>query len=230
MKFTEETYRLVGREPLLGSIAMDPEIFSEHIATKAKTEEERERAKQDVENVFEPEYDEDGEESNERLVTGFYRDVETGNLLMKSYQVKGFFKEACKALSAQLGIGSCVSKVDNFVFIEQSNLPIMRDGEWISKPDSFCERSLRGMTARGPRISIAKSEQIEGKWYVDITVRVVENKKTPKSIAMSMDVIEELLTYGKLKGLLQWRNAGYGSFDTYKKVGDEWVSLDDLLK
>lgn len=223
MVITKETYRLVGRESLLGSISLDNEIFKEHIATKGKTDEEVERAKKDAENVIAP------DDEEQRPVTGFYRDVETGNLIMKAYQVKGFFKEACKALKDQLGIASCVSKVDNFVFIEQSNIPIMRDGEWVQKADSFLERSLRGETARGPRISIAKSEQVEGKWYIDITVSVVENKKTAKSIAMSMNVIEELLMYGKLKGLLQWRNAGHGSFDTYKKVGDEWVSLDELV-
>lgn len=27
-----------------------------------------------------------------------------------------------------------------------------------------------------------------------------------------MGVVEEMLAYGQFKGLLQWRNAGYGSF------------------
>ena len=88
----------------------------------------------------------------------------------------------------------------------------MRDGEIVQNPDGYLERPLRGDTPQGPRVSLAKSEQVTGDWYVDITVKVIENKKTAKSISMSMDVVEELLEYGQFKGLLQWRNAGYGSF------------------
>lgn len=201
MKVEEKKFRLVGLQPLLGGVALDKEIFTKYIATKAR-DFEKENAKEDVENVI---------DENEK-VTGFYRDVETGNVIIKGYQIKGFMKEAAKALKDQLGLASCVSKIDNFVFIAEDNIPVMRGGEWIKQPDNFLERPLRGETPQGPRVSLAKSEQICGDWYIDITVKVIENKKTAKSIALDMGVIEELLSYGQFKGLLQWRNAGYGSF------------------
>lgn len=201
MKVEEKKFRLVGLQPLLGGVALDKEIFTKYIATKAR-DFEKENAKEDVENVI---------DENER-VTGFYRDVETGNVIIKGYQIKGFMKEAAKALKDQLGLASCVSKIDNFVFIAEDNIPVMRGGEWIKQPDNFLERPLRGETPQGPRVSLAKSEQICGDWYIDITVKVIENKKTAKSIALGMGVVEELLSYGQFKGLLQWRNAGYGSF------------------
>lgn len=201
MKVEEKKFRLVGLQPLLGGVALDKEIFTKYIATKAR-DFEKESAKEDVENVI---------DENEK-VTGFYRDVETGNVIIKGYQIKGFMKEAAKALKDQLGLASCVSKIDNFVFIAEDNIPVMRGGEWIKQPDNFLERPLRGETPQGPRVSLAKSEQICGDWYIDITVKVIENKKTAKSVALDMGVVEELLSYGQFKGLLQWRNAGYGSF------------------
>jgi hypothetical protein len=201
MKVEEKKFRLVGLQPLLGGVALDKEIFTKYIATKAR-DFEKENAKEDVENVI---------DENEK-VTGFYRDVDTGNVIIKGYQIKGFMKEAAKALKDQLGLASCVSKIDNFVFIAEDNIPVMRGGEWIKQPDNFLERPLRGETPQGPRVSLAKSEQICGDWYIDITVKVIENKKTAKSVALDMGVVEELLSYGQFKGLLQWRNAGYGSF------------------
>lgn len=201
MRVEEKKFRLVGLQPLLGGVALDKEIFTKYIATKAR-DFEKENAKEDVENVI---------DENEK-VTGFYRDVETGNVIIKGYQIKGFMKEAAKALKDQLGLASCVSKIDNFVFIAEDNIPVMRGGEWIKQPDNFLERPLRGETPQGPRVSLAKSEQVCGDWYIDITVKVIENKKTAKSVALDMGVVEELLSYGQFKGLLQWRNAGYGSF------------------
>ena len=201
MKVEERKFRLYGLQPLLGGVSLDKEIFTKFVATKAR-DFEKDAANKDVENVIDA----------EDKVTGFYRDVVNGNIILKGYQIKGFLKEAAKALKDQLGLASCVSKIDNFVFIAEDCIPIMRDGEIVQNPDGYLERPLRGDTPQGPRVSLAKSEQVTGDWYVDITVKVIENKKTAKSISMSMDVVEELLEYGQFKGLLQWRNAGYGSF------------------
>lgn len=203
MKVEVKRFRLHGLQPILGGVSLDKEIFTKYIASKAR-ENEKEAALNDVENVI------DNTEVDK--VTGFYRDVKTGNIILKGYQIKGFLKEAAKALKDQMGLVGCVSKVDNFVFIAEDNIPIMRDGEVVHKPDGYLERPLRGETAQGPRVSLAKSEVVEGDWYIDITVKVIENKKTAKSIAMDMNAVEEMLSYGQFKGLLQWRNAGYGSF------------------
>lgn len=205
MQITTKKFRLTGLMPILGSVALDKEIYTNYLATKGKTDEERERAHGDVDEVM---------DNPEGKITGFYRDRETGNVILKGYQIKGFLKEAAKALKDQIGLTAYVSKIDNLVFIEENNIPVMRDGEWVKNPDGFLERPLRGETAQGPRVSLAKSEVVEEGWYLDITVKVVENKKTAKSVEMSMDIVEQLLEYGALKGLLQWRNAGYGSFKT----------------
>lgn len=202
MNVTTKKFRLTGISPILGSVSLDKEVFTNYLATKGKTAEEKASAKEDAENVI---------DNPDEKVTGFYRDAD-GNVILKGYQIKGFFKEAAKALKDQLGLTAYVSKIDNLVFIEEANIPLMRAGKQIENQDSFLERPLRGETAQGPRVSLAKSEMVNEGWYLDITVKVIENKKTAKSVEMSMDIIEQLLEYGQLKGLLQWRNGGYGSF------------------
>lgn len=202
ISYEEKKFRLIGLQPLLGGVSLDKEIFTKFIATKAR-ENEKDKAKADVENVI----DYNGEDK----ITGFYRDKD-GNVIMKGYQIKGFLKESAKALKDQLGLASYLSKVDNFIFVKEDSIPLMRDGKVVSEPDGYLERPLRAETAQGPRVSLAKSEMVEGEWYCDITVRVIANKGTAKSVAVTMDLVEQLLSYGQFKGLLQWRNAGYGSF------------------
>lgn len=204
MKFETMKVRLTGIEGMLGSTPMNKQIYSEYIATKAKTAKQKSDAEADEENVM---------ESDEKGITGFYRD-DDGDIILKAYQVKGFFKEAAKALKDQLSLASCVSKIDNYVFIDERNIKVLdARGIPLKSPHDYLERPLRGETAQGPRVSLAKSEFINEGWQMEFTIKVLENKKTAKSVSMSMDVVKQLLDYGSLKGLLQWRNAGYGTFE-----------------
>lgn len=206
VKYETRKYRLKGIMPVLGGVALDKEVYTKYIATKAR-ENEKSAALADAENV--PDKDEEVTET----ITGFYRD-ENGYPIMKAYQVKGFLKEAAKALKDQLGLASYLSKIDNLVFVGEPNLTIRRNGEVVTKIDGYLERPLRAETAKGPRVSLAKSERIDEGWEIEITIKVLENKGTAKSCAMDFDVIESLLAYGEMKGMLQWRNAGYGAFVT----------------
>lgn len=205
--YTEKKFRLVGTSPLLGSSPKNKEVFSEFIATKAKEGEERARAHADVENIPELEEGDNGKE------TIFYRDTEAGYPILKAYQILGFLKEAAKGLSDQTKLKQATSKIDKFVFIVERNLPIYRDGERIEKVDGYLERPLRAETMQGPRVALAKSEVINEGWSVEFTVRVLPNSATKTSSALDMDLVETLLEYGQFKGLLQWRNGGYGQFE-----------------
>lgn len=212
MKYTEQTFKLTGVSPILGSIAMDKKVFTDYLATKGKTPEERKKAMEDVDNVPE------AEEGVGGKATGFYRD-ENGNFILKEYQVKGFLKEAARVLKDQLSLVAPVSKIDNFVFIRETNLVIhTKDGSTVKKADTILDRPLRAMTAQGPRVALSFSEMVND-WSIEFTLCVLQNEGSKKSAAMTMDTIEELLSYGLLKGLLQWRNGGYGKF-TYETVGD----------
>lgn len=207
MKTEKKKYRLTGITSLLGSVALDKKIYTNYIATKGKDQKELDMGKEDVENVID----------SEEKITGFYRDAETGAIVLKAYQIKGFLKEAAKVLKDQLGLLSCTSKIDNLVFVSPRNIPVMRDGLPVTDPDGFLERPLRADTAQGPRVALAKSEMIHEGWSIDIEIEVLENKKTAKSVNVDMDLVENLLEYGEKKGLLQWRNGGYGSF-TFEEI------------
>ena len=202
MKYAERTFRIKGTDTLLGSSPANKEVFTEFLVGKTKTPEEKQAALADVENI---------DENLEKGTTVFYRN--NGGLILKGYQVKGFLKSAAKALKDQLNLKSYLSKVDTYVFVMEKDIPIMRDGEQITEPDGFLERPQRCETAQGPRISLAKSEEVQAPWYIDVTIRVVENTKTAKSAAINMDMIKDFLDYGALSGLLQWRNAGHGTFE-----------------
>lgn len=203
MKYVEKRFRLTGTDSLLGSSPSSKEIFSTFLVDKTKTTAERNAAREDVDNII---------ENDEKGTTIFYRD-KNGGLILKGYHIKGFLKEAAKALKDQVNLKSYLSKVDTYVFVMEKNIPIMRDGEQIMKPDGYLERPLRCETAQGPRVALSKSEEILDPWYVDVTIRVVENAGTAKSAPIDMDMIEGFLDYGAMKGLLQWRNAGHGSFE-----------------
>lgn len=203
MKYVEKKFRLTGTDSLLGSSPSSKEIFSTFLVDKTKTTAERNAAREDVDNII---------ENDEKGTTIFYRD-KNGGLILKGYHIKGFLKEAAKALKDQVNLKSYLSKVDTYVFVMEKNIPIMRDGEQIMKPDGYLERPLRCETAQGPRVALSKSEEILDPWYVDVTIRVVENAGTAKSAPIDMDMIEGFLDYGAMKGLLRWRNAGHGSFE-----------------
>ena len=70
----------------------------------------------------------------------------------------------------------------------------------------FFQRSLRAMTAQGPRISLAKSEVVEAGAKLKFVMKVMDNSP------LTLDVIKEIFDYGEFKGLGQWRNADWGQF------------------
>lgn len=200
-------FKLTGITPILGSISMNKQIYTDFIRTRAEKQkapiDAQKNAEEDVDNVT---------EMDEKGITGFYRDAD-GNIILKAYQIKGFFKDAARALKDQIKLTSHVSKVDNYVFLKERDIQLLKDGKPIKEADDFLERPLRAETAQGPRVALAKSEIVNEGWTLEFTVKVVENKGTAKSVAMSMDVVRSLFEYGEMKGLLQWRNAGYGSFE-----------------
>lgn len=71
---------------------------------------------------------------------------------------------------------------------------------------TYLQRSLRAMTAKGPRISLAKSEQVDTGATICFTLKVMKNSP------LTEEILRKLFDYGELSGLGQWRNAGWGSF------------------
>jgi len=179
--------------PLLGTTPGRDTVASDFLASKAE----------------EPHEDEalTAPEEIERGTTGFHR-LE-GAPVLYDYVIKGFLKEAGLAFNGLRGVKALRSKVDNYVFVGPRliELTLPKGGEV-----EFLERPLRARTARGPRITLARSEMLPAGTTLSCRLEVYD--KGPISEAL----LRDLLDYGHHKGLGQWRNGGYGRFTyTLKK-------------
>ena len=181
---------------LLGTKPGDPEVTERFLRSKA------EEAGQDGSDIMEtvPEL--------QKGTTGF--DMQkfpdgTSRRVYVAYMLKGFFKEAASFMNGKvLEHGKTVknfrSKIDNNVFIGPRYIPLMYQGEV-----AYCERPLRATTAQGPRVTLARSEQLPDATTLSCYLKVFDGEITENHL-------RELLNYGQDKGLGQWRNGGYGQF------------------
>ena len=185
-------------EPLLGTVPKNKEIYAEYIASKAALEDED--LAEELASV--PHVENKG-------WTGFH-EVD-GQPILYDYVIKGFFKDACGMLRR---VGDSGSKkltaykkvIDGLVFIEPRQIPlVLPDGQAMG----VLERPLRAQTAQGERVTLARSDCCPPGTGIEFRVAILGN--VPES------TIKEWLEYGALRGLGQWRNAGYGRF-SYEMV------------
>lgn len=157
-------------------------------------------------------------------MTVFMR-YDDGRPMMFAYQIKGFFKSACKALRSDPDTVSSKLKaykgvIDDNMFVygtEDSKrtgnrIPINFGGDM-----AVCERPLRAETMQGPRVTLASSEEVPEGSTMLIKIKTMNIGK-----ADLQALVREWLNYGELHGLGQWRNSGRGRF--------VWEELDDSGK
>lgn len=200
--------RLTFLKPVLGTKPSDPEIHSRFVASKApdaKTMEE-EIAALGVEAV------------EEKGKTVFYK-MEDGTPYIKSYQVKGFMKEAARALKKVPGsltskLTAYLKRVDNYIFVygdmpqDDEIIPLYMPLD-LDLNETDCQRPLRAQTMQGERVALAHSEEApDGTWAEFKVVCMDPN---------DFKYVREWLDYGQFKGLGQWRNSGKGRF-TWEEV------------
>ena len=192
-----KTYHVVltFNEPLLGAVPKNKELYADFIAKKAppgqKTDDE-------VASV---------EEMDEKGRTGFHED-EDGAPILYDYVVKGFFKDACGMLRRVTGSRSAALKahkkvIDGLVFIAPRQIPIDLNGGELF----VLERPLRAQTAQGERVALAVSDAAPAGSSIEFDVVLLGG--------VTKALLKDWLDYGSLRGLGQWRNAGYGRF-TYQ--------------
>ena len=122
------------------------------------------------------------------------------------YQVRGFFKDACKSLKAVPGTLSSKQrayrkKIDGSIFVTPRMIPLIApDGGEVEE----LQRPLRASTPQGERVSLACSEALPEGTTLSFEVTILDPEDE--------GLVREWLDYGELRGLLQWRNAGFGSF------------------
>ena len=172
-------------------------MHSEFIASKAPNAPSRE---EEVEAL--------GAEEVERKEMTVFPRMENGSPMFRDYQIKGFFKDTCSALSRCKGEDyskeSCGMKaykkiIDGCIFPQPRKIEIHMNGEM-----GNCQRPLRAQTAQGERIALANSEAVPAGSWIEFTVECLEDKHAA--------AVREWLNYGRYKGLGQWRNSGKGRF------------------
>lgn len=194
--------RLTFTEDVLGTANADKNVHSEFIASKAPDAPSRE---EEVEAL--------GAEEVERKEMTVFPRMENGSPMFWDYQIKGFFKDTCSALSRCKGEDyskeSCGMKaykkiIDGCIFPQPRKIEIHMNGEM-----GNCQRPLRAQTAQGERIALANSEAVPaGSW--------IEFKVVCLSDAYE-NAVREWLNYGQFKGIGQWRNSGMGRF-TWEEI------------
>jgi hypothetical protein len=171
---------------MLGTVTKDPEVYKTYIESKKP------------ETITEDEYL-TVEKIEEKGWTGFHKD-ENG-LFIYEYMVKGFLKQAGNVLKDVVKIKALRSKLDDYIFISPRRLYLGKQ-----EPDGVIERPLRAMTMMGPRVTLARSDYVSAGTSVSFEIVLVPHKE------VKWEVIDTLFEYGKLSGLGQFRNGGYGRF------------------
>lgn len=181
-------------EECLGTSSSSPEIHREFIASKApdaKTTEE------EVEALGVDEF-------VNKSMTVFPRI--DGVPFIYDYQIKGFFKDSCSALSRVPDSKSAKLKahkkiIDGTIFVFPRKIAyVLPDGGKVAS----CQRPLRAQTAQGERVALANSETVPEGTTITFEIHILNDSHE--------SVVREWLDYGMLRGLGQWRNSGKGRF------------------
>lgn len=208
LKIEERHYQIEFVEDVLGSSPADDDVWTRWVASRAPAPWVQEDEKQSREDILEKSIG----------LTVFPRTKE--GLHLFNYHILGFLKEAAAACNKLLfsrkkkkggaeevaGIWNIRSKIDSYVFVNPRRLYLMRNGKSILEEDEILERPLRAETLRGPRITLVASEVVKAPVKINFSIQLLANPE------VSFSQIEELLNYGELKGLGQWRNGSWGRF------------------
>lgn len=194
----EITVKLTLLEDMLGTASADKEIHETYIASKAD----------DAPSVAEEIEALGFDEVVEKGMTVFPRDKD-GCPIIWDYQIKGMFKDACGMLRKIKGTKSSEIKafkkeIDGLIFPFPRKIRINLSG-----PMGNLQRPLRASTAQGERVALANSETVPAGSTITFSVKCLVDSQ--------IDLVKEWLDYGELRGLGQWRNAGYGRF-TYEVI------------
>jgi hypothetical protein len=207
MNIKEVKIKLTFLEPILGTAPKNKEVYSSYVQTKqvekaSKTGIEVAQEMLDEELSTLPE-NENGLE--EKGWTTFH--AIDGKPFIYDYLMTGFFKAACSVLrkdkSTQSAKVTAFNKViDGMVFPSPRHLFLnIPEGEEMG----VLERPLRAQTPQGERIALAKSDTCPAGTTIEVTLTIIGTTVTDK-------LLDEWLSYGKFRGLGQWRNAGFGKF------------------
>lgn len=151
-----------------------------------------------------------------RGTTLFLWDKKNERPMIGDHMIYGFLKASAEAIGrtverkkgqAMGSISYTQSLINQHLRCDEQFYTFDRDIKR-HKDDSaaYLQRSLRAVTAQGPRVSLVKSEVVEAGAKLDITFKVMGGSD------ITEEVLDTLFSYGEFTGLGQWRNAGNGMF------------------
>ncbi len=203
--------RLTFLESPLGTSPSNEDVYRDYVASKAP---DLPALEEEVAAIS------GGESAEGKGATVFPRG-EDGAPIFWSYQIRGFFKDACSMLSRvggkdERGKKKAVNEsskltafkkiIDGNIFVFPRQIPIRANSVL-----THCQRPLRANTAQGERVTLAMSEEAPEGSTIEFKIVTLCDAH--------MAAVREWLNYGFLRGLGQWRNSGRGRF--------VWEELDD---
>jgi hypothetical protein len=185
---TKYSVELTLVEDMLGTVALNKDIYGAYIATKVNSPD---KADEEIATV---------EELEIKGMTGFHR--HDGKPFIYDYMIKGFLKAACGAMRRVPDSLSSKQKayktvIDQMVFVYPRKIVLQLSGELTT-----LERPLRCETMHGPRVALAKSEVAPAGTKVEFNLVVL-------GVATEA-ILREWMDFGQFSGLGQWRSGGYG--------------------
>jgi hypothetical protein len=215
------TVKLTLIEEALGMLAANPDIHKDFIASRHPD------GAQEDETAAIPTV----EEELQKSMTIFPRDAD-GCPIWWDYQIKGLFKDACRALMVVPDTASSIftpytlaKPIDGLFFPDPRQIRIVLPEGGVM---GVCTRPLRADTPKGPRVALASSETVPVGSTMEFEVRYLAEKvstgpKSAKKTAAVIDLLEEWFAYGEFRGLGQWRNSGKGRYTA--EVNGKKVSM-----
>lgn len=198
---TKIKVRIRFTEEVLGTSPNNSDLYADYIASKAPDA-----------KTMEEEIAEHGEqEVMEKGMTVFDR-TEDGEPFLYDYQVKGFFKGACGFLrnvtsTESAKLKNYKKKLDGLLFVFPRKIKLeLPEGKSIGT----CTRPLRASTAQGERIALSHSEAAPEGTEIFFTIKILDDSM--------VKLVDEILEYGELSGIGQWRNSGKGRFEIVEKT------------
>lgn len=167
--------------------------------------------------------------------TVFFWDKETDRPCIGDHMIYGFMKAATEALArtapAKRGTvlhsaSYTASLINQHVRCDKQFLTFDRGVKTDDDGNPFyLQRSIRAMTAQGPRVSLVKSEVVPAGASLTFTLNVLAGSPLLKHVDYTKTEektfpdapLKHIFDYGQMTGLGQWRNSGYGMF-TYEMI------------
>ena len=198
--------RITLSQEMLGTKSANPKLLEEFIASKRPGGVD-EAEIEAVERV--------GLAEELAKATTVFPRTEADEPFVYDYQIVGFFKDACGALRRAPGtlsstLGAYKRVIDGLIFAKPREIVAqLPEGGTVG----WCERPMRGQTPQGERVSLIRSETLPiGTIFEFEIVLVSADVQNGKKKQDLLELLEEWLDYGQLRGLGQWRNSGKGRF------------------